>query len=63
MDIREKFTKNAEEFDALMVEMLSINEELAEALDDAINILIDAGVSGKHWRHLEATLTKAKGED
>lgn len=36
MSIRDEFTKNAEEFDALVVRMLSENEELKEKYNELI---------------------------
>ncbi len=38
MGLREKFTENAEQFDALMVEMLAENDRLKQALSLMVDI-------------------------
>lgn len=51
-DLRKDFTKNAEEFDALMMEMLGRNKELERALKrslDAFEMMRMAGEKLPHW--------------
>lgn len=52
MDIRDRFTKNAEEFDALMVEMLEENDALKGRIQSALDVISEIDESdcrGTTW--------------